>query len=139
MTKFQGRIYFLYPFFLSLANYFFNIFFPGFYKELSMGEDITFLFFYVFIFSGLIAFSVEKKNVLAQIFAFCGSLIILSLLILMSMNSIFAFVNILFKAIIFSTAIHLVCLFFYVFIFYFFEWIFEVDQKEELRKYTNRI
>ncbi len=130
MTKLQGRIYFLYPFLLGISHYFFNVLTP-FYKDIQIGGDNALLFFYVLIFSGVIALSIEKKNILAQIFSIAGSLIIFGLLLLISDKLEFSFFSLIIS-ITFSAMVHVVCGLLYMLNFYFFEWFFE--EKKGKRK-----
>jgi len=127
MTKLQGRTYFLYPILLGITHYFFNILVPVFYSKIPLGQDNVFLFFYILIFSGLIAFSMEKKNTLAQIFSIAGSTIIFSFPLLLSLKLEFVFLSMV-RVIAFSLVVHALCFVFYLLLFHVFEWMFS-DKK----------
>lgn len=135
MSKLQVRLYFLYPLLLGVVHYFLNIFFPAIYEDVPLGQDLTLLFFYVFVFSGLIAFSVEKKNILAQIFLVGGSIIIFGLLVLISCGWRLDIVPVL-KAILFSSVVHAFCSCFYLALYHIFEWIFGIEKQKEKTDYA---
>ncbi|RJQ27747.1 hypothetical protein C4565_04625 [Candidatus Parcubacteria bacterium] len=121
MTKYQARLYFLYPFLLAVFSYFYNIFF-----DFNFFIDKTFFFFLVVFLSGVISFTHERKNTLSEIIAIAGSIIIFSLILLISRDFTVAFLSVL-KMITVSTFYHILMFVAFFIIYSFFEWIFKKE------------
>lgn len=124
MSKYQARVYFLYPFLLAIFVYFYNIFFNA-----ESNIDKTFLFFLVMFLSGVISLTLERKNILSEIVAIGGSIIILDLILIMSNSMVADFRSVV--AAMFVSIICHVALFIVISVIYkFFEWIFDVKKPE---------
>lgn len=124
MTRYQARLYFLYPFLLAVFSHFYNIFF-----DFVPFIDKALLFFLTIFLSGVISFTNERKNTLSEIIAIAGSIIIFGL-ILMIGKGFATTLSLVLGAIIASAIYHVMLFVAFYLIRAFFEWIFDVKKPE---------
>lgn len=125
MSKYQARVYFLYPFLLAV----FSLFLSDIILHHKFGIDGVLFFCLVTFLSGVISFTHERKNTLSEILSISGSVIIFSLIMVIGKDISPTF-SLILDAILSSFLYHVLMFIFLVGFHGFFEWIFDVKKPE---------